>query len=125
MDGENRVLIVEDNALTGEIIQSVIESAGASAIVCRNGATAIEMIGEFSYRVLIVDYRMRDMLGSEVVKAARRISPDIFIIGISLEQYREREFIEAGADVFLLKPFDVSGLVGLIERAYPIKKSGS
>ncbi len=116
MDKKTNVLIIEDNVMTGEILQTVIESAGAAARVCQNGVRALEMVKEHEYNVLIADYHMPDMTGSEVVKIARRSSPRTFIIGISIEQRREREFLEAGADAFLLKPFEIPNLLAMIER---------
>lgn len=119
MAGKKNVLIIDDNVMTGEILQSAIESAGAEAVVCQNSGTALEMVRERHYSVLITDYCMPDLTGSEVVKVARLAFPKTFIIGISIEPRREQEFLDAGADTFLLKPFDIGFLLCLIEGQPP------
>ena len=52
---------------------------------------------------------------SEVVADLRSIRPHIHIVGNSGES-REREFVEAGVDAFLMKPWRVSEFVGLLSR---------
>ncbi len=121
MGEKKSVLIVEDNGMTGEILQSVIEASGRSAVLCQDAATALKMVGKRTFDMLIADYRMPDMAGSEVVKAAHRCSPRPYIIGISVDPKREQEFIAAGADAFMLKPFGIDNLLDLIKRRNPRK----
>ncbi len=115
MNKETSVLIVDDNVMTADVVKSVIESAGATVMSCNNSLRAIEMIKTCEYDVLITDYYMPDINGSEIVKMARLKSPKTFIVGISIEQRREQEFFSAGADTFLLKPFALSELINLIK----------
>ncbi len=119
MEEKKSVLIVEDNTLTGEILQAVVESAGVSAWLCRDAASALALVHKQEFGVLIVDFRMPDLPGTEVVRAARCVFPSSYIIGVSIEHQRQQDFVEAGADAFLLKPFDIANLIALIDRNYP------
>ncbi len=118
-EDKKTVLIVEDNVMTGEILQTVLEAAGARAMLCRDGASALTLVEQQRYNVLITDFRIFDTAGSEIVRHARMTSPETFIIGVSVDQMRERDFIDAGADAFLLKPFELTKLLTLVAQGHP------
>ena len=102
--------------MLSDILRSVLESGGVPASCCPSGVHAFEMMRNNNYDVLITDYRIPVMNGAEVAKMTRGSFPKTFIIGISIEQRREKEFFEAGADAFLLKPFEFEELMSMISQ---------
>ncbi len=112
------ILIVEDNTLTGELIQSALASRGANVTLCQESACFYEKLKAQNFDVLITDYKLPDLQGGEIVKVARDSSTNLFIIGISIEDWRKQKLMEAGADVFLTKPFDLTSLIAVIERHF-------
>ena len=114
---EGDVLIVDDNFLMRETLQEYLGSKGIVAQTCDNGIDALERVSMGSYRVLLIDYRMPRMNGEELVRAIRKFDQEVFIIGYSFE-FKDRQFLDAGADAFLLKENLTDRIVTMIrERA--------
>ncbi len=112
---KSNILIIEDNAMLREILSNVLISEGADVDYCDMGDTALNLSQERRFSVYIVDYRLPGMSGLEVAKKLREICPSSLIIGISLEE-REKEFLDAGADAFLIKPLDANRLIRMISE---------
>jgi len=104
------ILLVEDNTLLRETLQSVLEAAAFRVIACHDGESAIEQARDRDIDVLLVDFRMPGLNGVDVTKIVRERHPSACIIGMSLEN-REKNFLAAGADAFLMKPFDTEELI--------------
>jgi len=104
------LLLVEDNARLRKTLQSILEDSGFCVIACHDGRSAIEQAHHRAIDVMLVDFRMPGLNGPEVIKIVRVRHPQACIIGMSLED-RKNCFLAAGADGFLLKPFDFGELV--------------
>ena len=113
MEKARSVLVVEDNAVLRDILKSVLKTTGMEVEFCSDGSGALATLGRKKYDTLVVDYRMPGMNGVEVVTALRRLLLPMYIIGISIES-REQEFLNAGANVFLMKPFEIDDLLKLV-----------
>ena len=116
MKNKEDVLIIEDDEMLGDILRSALESDGVKASWCRSGVHAFELLRNNDYDVIVSDYRMPVMNGAEVMKMLRLSFPETLLIGISIEPRREREFLEAGADAFLLKPFEFEELLSMVRQ---------
>ena len=116
MKKKETVLIIEDDPMFGDILRSALELNGVFASCCMGGVHAFDRLKNNKYKVIITEYRMPEMNGAEVVKKIRLSFPGIFIIGTSIDQRREKEFFEAGADTFLLKPFYLGQLLSMIRQ---------
>ena len=115
MERRRNVLIVEDNVILCDILKSVFETATMEVGFCSDGSEVYEALKRKRYDTLVVDYRMPGMNGVEVVKTLRRLLLSVQIIGISIEN-REQEFLSAGADAFLMKPFEIDDLLNLVRE---------
>jgi two-component system, OmpR family, response regulator VicR len=96
------ILIVDDNELLTDALQSLLEDDGHTVICCHNGLDAIELSKKHNFEVILTDYRMPDMKGDVVCKLLRYHQPDVFIIGCSSDD-RDKDFLSAGADIFIRK----------------------
>jgi CheY-like chemotaxis protein len=96
------VLVVEDNKTTRDILRTILESEGYAVTCCADGSSAIDIAKEKGFNAFLVDYRMSAMNGVEATAVLRRLHPEKFIIGFSIEN-KEQDFLEAGADVFVRK----------------------
>lgn len=109
------VLIVEDDEDIREAIRDALEEDGIRVTSCEDGAAALDAAKGICFRVVVTDYQMPGMTGVEVTRLLRARCPDSFIIGLSGEK-REKDFLAAGADVFIRKPFSFEELISLIEQ---------
>ncbi len=113
-----RILHIEDDQTVAGIVKEMLENQGWQVETCADGNAALEKIsGEDNYDVLLVNYDLPDMNGLEIINRARELdhrcaTPMVVLAASSVEAAAR----EAGADVFLQKPQDVSSLVETINR---------
>jgi two-component system, OmpR family, response regulator VicR len=108
------ILIVDDNKLLADALQSLLEDDGHPVICSHNGLDAIELSKKQKFDVILTDYRMPDMKGDIVCKILRYHQPNAFIIGCSCDD-RNKDFLSAGADIFIRKDQLVQDLPPLLQ----------
>ncbi len=96
------VLVIDDNEMTRDVLILLLEDEGFSVNGCADGISALDLAKQKPFKVFLVDYRMPRTNGDEVASLLRKLSPESFIIGYSVES-KEQEFLSAGADKFILK----------------------
>ncbi len=96
------VLVIDDNEMTRDVLILLLEEEGFSVNGCADGMSALDLAKQKLFKVFVVDYRMPRTNGDEVASLLRKLSPESFIIGYSVES-KEQEFLSAGADKFILK----------------------
>jgi CheY-like chemotaxis protein len=116
MQVKKRILIVDDDELVCGAIQRLLEEHGHVASCCCNGTDAIKLSKKRNYDVIITDYNMPGMNGDMVCRLLRHHNPGIYIIGCSSEQ-RDQDFLNAGADAFILKDQLFQNLVSLMNNS--------
>ena len=113
MKQNKSVLVIEDTDLLRELLCNSLEADGFKVRACEDGLTAMDAATEDFFHVVITNFRMPHMNGVDVTKRLRVKLPESFIIGVSVEDKRE-DFLVAGADAFLLKPYNYSDILTFI-----------
>ena len=110
-----KVLIVDDDANLTFLLKKMLEMEpeGFEVDVVRRGMQALSHAQNNPPDIVIVDYNLNDMHGTEVVAQLREDAAlgDVRIImasGLDVEA----DALDAGADLFLLKPFEDPGELG-------------
>ncbi len=116
MEDKRSVLVIDDALLARETLCAVLESIGFEVHGCEDGASALEAASKNDFHVIITDYRMPHMNGVAVTRRLRRRFPAAVIIGVSSDD-EKNDFLAAGADAFLLKPYRYRDLLTLIINA--------
>lgn len=117
------VVIVDDNPMILNTLDEVISSEAGLSVIGRadNGKDAIDMIKDTQLDVVLLDLVMPQMDGITVVENIKKktsmLKNPAFIIlsAVGGEQMTEEAF-QAGANYFLMKPFDKDILVNKIRR---------
>lgn len=117
------VVIVDDNPMILNTLDEVISSEAGLSVIGRadNGKDAIDMIKDTQPDVVLLDLVMSQMDGITVVENIKKktsmLKNPAFIIlsAVGGEQMTEEAF-QAGANYFLMKPFDKDILVNKIRR---------
>ena len=108
----SRVLVVDDERSMRELLSIVLRREGYDVTVAENGRVAVERLEQARFDLLISDIKMPDMSGVEVLRAAKRIDPDI--VGVMITAFASAdtaiEAMRLGAHDYLSKPFDVDEL---------------
>jgi two-component system, chemotaxis family, chemotaxis protein CheY len=120
-----RALIVDDSRFVRGYLRGLLEKRGIECSEAANGQAGIEKLrSDQPYDLALVDWNMPVMNGLEMLKALRAEGySDIKVMMVTTEA--EHDFIlralDAGADEYLMKPFDGSALtekltmLGLVE----------
>ena len=78
-----RLLVVDDERSMRELLSIVLRREGYDVTLADNGRTAIDRLERGRFDLLISDIKMPDMTGVDVLRAAKRIDPDILGIMIT------------------------------------------
>ncbi|NLJ12950.1 response regulator transcription factor [Denitrificimonas caeni] len=118
-----RVLLVEDTAGLGEAVRDQISDDGHAVDWAQNLSFAEACINTTSYNLILLDLMLPDGHGLDFLKKLRAAGASTpVIILTALDQVSDRiAGLNAGADDYLIKPFDLSELsarVAAVARRY-------
>jgi len=108
-----RVLIAEDDAVSRHLLEATLHKWGYEVVVASDGLQALEILRQTDAPSLaILDWMMPGMDGAEVCLKARELSVGrlLYIILLTAKGRKEDvvEGLTAGADDYIIKPFDRS-----------------
>jgi len=110
-----RVLVVEDAPFLRYAFGRLLRLQGYEVMEANDGAEALESVDNFHPQLVLTDVMMPVMDGIELI---RRLKTDpktadvpVFAITADSSVKTEKRAKEAGADVFITKPVDFSGLL--------------
>jgi DNA-binding response OmpR family regulator len=118
-----RVLLVEDDDLIGSGVEAGLRQAGFTVDWARDGRKASLALATTSYALVVLDLGLPMMSGAELLKWLRDCGKDVPVLVITARgTVADRvSGLEAGADDYLGKPFDLTELVArcraLLRRA--------
>ncbi len=110
----SRVLIVDNEKRMLELLTIVLSDCGLRVTACENGTDAIKRSLSAEFEYIITDYDMPGMNGIELTRRVRMMFPLAIIIGMSGSD-RNIEFLSAGANDFLQKPFPAYTLATMVD----------
>jgi len=112
-----RILVVEDNATTGQLIQSQLASSGYETVKCDRPERALEMAAELRPDAITLDLIMKPIHGLEVLLQLKN-DPRTLEIPVIVVTIVDRPGIGTalGADEYLIKPVDKATLLAAVER---------
>jgi len=113
---ETHILIVEDEIRLAEILQKQLQESGFKADVANDGYVGKRMMENSEYDLVVLDINLPLMNGYELCKEIRKKNSKIPIIMLTALGTSENKLIgfEAGADDYVLKPFDFRELLARI-----------
>lgn len=113
------VLLVDDEVGYLEVLKKRLGLRGLGVTTASTGTEAIRILRQQEFRVAVVDLKMDDMDGIEVLKIFRKMDPHLAVIiltGHGSEQ-AAREGVAEGAFDYLTKPCDLDQLLEKIREA--------
>ncbi len=118
-DARNRVLIVDDEVFFLEAIDEILGSAGFETVKAEDGESALDAVTDPSIGVVVLDVRLPDMDGIQVLAAIREMRPELPIIMLSASTDQEivLEALRLGACDYLAKPLHDEELSLAVGRA--------
>ncbi len=120
-----RILLVEDDAMIGKSVQLGLKRDGYAVDWVRDGVAADLALGNSVHELLILDLGVPRQSGLEILKALRAAgNPMPVLIITARDSIADRVAgLDAGADDYLVKPFDLAELSARI-RALARRRAG-
>jgi two-component system cell cycle response regulator DivK len=119
MGAVSKVLVAEDNPLNFELVLDVLEGGGHEVIWAQDGEEAVRMARATDFDIMLVDLHMPRLDGLGVVRLLRADSrfATLRIIALTADAMPgvREELLAAGADAYLTKPLDITGLISAVE----------
>ncbi len=112
------LLLVDDEDAIRTLVKHELQSQGFNVDDVDSGAAALEKMGSTKFDVVILDIRMPEMDGLEVLRNIREknlASKVIMLTGVD-ELKIARDSLQLGANDFMTKPFDFKNLLACINR---------
>lgn len=115
-----KILVIEDNIELLHDIQNFLEREGNVCEIAESYQTAYMKVGIFPYDILVVDIKLRDGSGLDIIKEVKKENIDVGIIIISAKNTLEDKVygLEIGADDYLTKPFYLPELNARVNALY-------
>lgn len=114
MEIAGRIMVVDDDPYMLKTMTYAFESYGYQVRTCENATEALLWALADASEFVITDYDMPGMNGLDLTRRLRIQLPETIIIGMSGHDLSV-EFLEAGANDFLQKPFAPYDLVMMID----------
>jgi two-component system, cell cycle response regulator len=121
LDDTNRVavLVVDDSPVSRKLVEITLPPTDYTVLPARTGHEALEIFAQHRPGLVITDWLMPDLSGTEMCERLRsefRDSPTYIILvsGVS-EKSKVVKGLKAGADDYLTKPFDPEELLARVE----------
>ncbi len=116
--GGHRVLVVDDNVDSAEVLAMLLGAMGHEAFVAHSGAGALRVAREKQPTVIFLDLSLPDMSGFDVARALKADHAFartrlIGLSGFSSGEYRAK-CKEAGIDDYVEKPIEAKALAALL-----------
>jgi len=123
-----RLLIVDDDAGIRETLRDILQEKGFAAVAVSSGREAIRLCNENSFSVVLVDIKLDDMSGPDIVKSISTLSPEteyIYITGhasldTAIEAIKQEQIIS-----YEVKPLDPDRLISILEQVMKRKEAES
>ena len=127
MKNKTKILVCDENAQErAKLAQNLIKCGFLKCDEAEDGENAYEMIRKNSYDIVVTDLWISGLDGVGLIRAVKKLAmkdePSFILMSPINKQSILVEASEAGADLCIPKPYDISALVGHIESLMRIRK---
>ena len=118
--GRIRLLLVDDEVGFADILAKRLSKRNMEVTPAYTGTDAIQLLRKQDFDVAVLDLKMEDMDGIEVLKIFKKMDPNMMVIMLTGHgsEKAAREGIEFGAFDYLTKPCELEELFAKIREAY-------
>jgi DNA-binding NtrC family response regulator len=124
LNNENRILIVDDDDTIRSTMKAILEDEGYEVDLAASGKEGVQKAKETSYNIALLDIRLPDMEGVELLKLMKPAVPrtrKIMVTGYPSTQ-NAIEALNKNADAYLIKPVDIEKLLTTIKEQLKLQE---
>ncbi len=118
MDKYTKILVVDDDETIRKTMKAILEDEGYIVDIAANGKEAIQKTHEKTYNIALLDIRLPDIEGVELLKMMKETVPKtrkIMVTGYPSMQ-NAISALNKNADAYLLKPVDIEKLLSTVRE---------
>ena len=117
-ESKGNILVVDDEPQITRVLKTTLSSHGYGTRTARDGDEALQIFRDWSPDLIITDLRMPNMDGLELCRHVRQKSQvPIIVLSVKGEEKIKVEALDAGADDYVTKPFNVNELLARVRAA--------
>jgi len=115
------VLVVEDNEINQKVTHGLLSKAGHSVTIAACGEDALEVLGHKAFDLVLMDLHMHGINGIETIRQIRAwpdpsvSSTPVIVLSALVTKDDIQASLDAGANAFLGKPFQLERLLATID----------
>lgn len=119
-----RVLVADDERFMAEMLQEIFEEEGMLVEAALDGKQALEKFHSSSFDLVLLDLRMPEVSGMDVLREIKQTDPDIPVVVITAYGSVDSavEALKVGAYDFVTKPFKIEELKNIVHRALELER---
>ena len=125
MDKHARILVVDDDESIRHTMKAILKDEGFIVDLAATGSEAIQKTKETVYNVVLIDIRLPDMEGVELLKLMKDTIPKtrkIMVTGYPSMQ-NAITALNKNADVYLIKPVDLEKLLTTVKEQLQLQEN--
>lgn len=114
-----KALVVDDSEVMRKVLIGALSRADITDVDgAPDGKEAVQMAAQNDYDLILMDWYMPNMLGIDAVRAIRESGNKVPIIMVTTEAEKSRviEALKAGANNYIIKPFEPAAIVAKIKE---------
>ncbi|MGA3097688.1 MAG: response regulator transcription factor [Bryobacteraceae bacterium] len=119
MQSHGKVLVVDDEISIRRALHNTLQGMGFEVDEAGTGEAALQLVREVAYDVVLLDINMPGIGGIRACREIRRILPRLGILMLTVRDSEEDKVaaLDAGADDYITKPFNIRELAARIRAA--------
>jgi DNA-binding NtrC family response regulator len=112
------ILVVDDDTELRKVLSSILSEEGYSVKTVENGKQAIEVSEKKRFDLALIDIKLPDMNGTELLHRLKEKQPHIVMIIITGFPTIQNAMgaVNEGADGYILKPFEIRKLLQAVRK---------
>ena len=116
---KHNILVVDDEPQITRVLKTALSSRGYSIRTAADGDEAVQTMKDWPPDLLITDLRMPNMDGLALCRHVRSKSlMPIIVLSVRGEEQTKVEALDAGADDYVTKPFNMNELLARVRAAF-------
>ena len=116
---QQQILIVDDDALSCELLLEFLEAAGYSAVAVASAEESLQLVAKQPPALILMDLRLPGLDGLEATRILKKVPSICHIPVVATTAHAmkgdEDRIYAAGCDAYLAKPIDLSRLLTVVD----------
>lgn len=117
---DKTILIIDDNQFILWLVRDILHKRGYHVVTASSGMTGLKIANTQPLDMILLDRRLQDLAGDQILKIVKRQEETQFIPVTMLSSINDRQQIlqtwTLGANDYIVKPFTIQTLVDKVER---------